>query len=111
MTNLMVRNDPSFLLIHDPILLFLAYKHLFHSLKQILLVHIFSSMLYGIDRCLVDHIGKIRTNSSACCQCDRIQIHTVIQMDILGMHLQDRYPSLQIRLIYNNTPVKTSGTQ
>ena len=111
MTNLMVRNDPSFLLAHDPIFLFLTYKHLLYRFKQILLIYIFSAMLHRIDRCLIDHIGKIRTNSSACCQCDRVQIHTVIQMDILGMYLQDRYSSLQIRLIYNDTSVKSSGTQ
>ena len=111
MPHLVIGDDLSLLLTHDTVLLFLSYQYLFHCFKEILLVHIFSAMLNRIDGCFVDHVGKIRTNRTACGKCDRIKVYTVIQMHIFGMNLKNSHTPLQIRLIYNDSPVKASRTK
>ena len=109
--DLMVRNDLTLFLTHDTVFLFLTDKHLFHGCEQILLGNIFPAVLYRHNGSFINHIGKICTNRTACSQCNRIQIHTFIQMYVLRMNLQDLHTSLQVRLIYDNSTVKTSRTQ
>ena len=94
MANLMVRNDLTLFPTHDTVFLFLTDKHLFYGCEQILLGNIFPAVLYRHNGSLINHIGKICTNRTACSQCDRIQIHTLIQMYILRMNLQDLHTSL-----------------
>ena len=107
----MVRNDLALFLAHDTVFLFLTDKHLFHGCEQILLGNIFPAVLHRHNGSFINHIGKICTNCTACSQCNRIQIHTLIQMYILRMNLQDLHTSLQVRLIYDNSTVKTSRTK
>ncbi len=78
MPHLMIGYDLALFHTHDAILLFLSYQYLLYCLKQILLGHKFSSMLHGVDRSLVDHIGKICTNRPAGCQRNGIQIYAFI---------------------------------
>ena len=94
MSDLMVGNYLTLFPAHNTIFLFLTDKHLFHSCEQILLGNIFPAMLHRHNGRFINHIGKIRTNRTACSQCNRIQIHTFIQMYILRMNLQDLYTSL-----------------
>ena len=53
-----------------------------------------AAMLHRHNGRFINHIGKICTNRTACSQCNRIQIHTFIQMYILRMNLQDLHTSL-----------------
>ncbi len=107
----MIGDNLTFLLAHDTVFLLFSHKHLLHRIEQVLLIHILSSCLDGIDRRLIDHIRQIRSNRSRSRQRDLIQIHGIIHPHILGMHLQDFHSSLQIRLIYDNSSIKTSRTK
>ena len=111
MAYLMIGYDLALLLAHDAVFLFFPHKHLFHRIKQILLSHIFSAVLYRIDCRLIDHVGQIRSHRAAGSKGNCIQIHTLVQMDVLGMYFQDLYPSLQVRFIHNNPSVKTARTK
>ena len=79
MTHLMVRNDPTFFLTENTILLFFTDQDNFHCFIEIFLRNGFSSVLYSKNGCLIDHIGKIRSYCSGSRQCNRIQIHGFIQ--------------------------------
>ncbi len=108
MAHLVIGDDFALFLTHDAVFLLLAHQNLLHRVEQILLVHVLSSVLYRIDRRLVDHIRKIRTHRAAGCKGDGVQIHAVVQMHILGVHLENRNSSLQIRLIHYDPSVKTA---
>ena len=110
MSHFMIGYDATFLFAHDAVFLFLTYQHLFHSREQILLAYKFSAFLDSIDSCLVDHIGQIGTDRSAGSQCNRIQIYGLVHLHILGMYFQDFHTAFEIRLVYDDTAVKTSGT-
>ena len=62
MTYLMIGNDLSLFLAHDPVFLLFSYKDNLNRLKQIFLTYDLSSVLHGIDRRFIDHIRKIRTD-------------------------------------------------
>src|SRR5699024_8943073 len=68
-------------------------------------------MLNGQNSCLIDHICKVRAHCTGCSQSYSIQIYSLVQRNIFCMNFQDVYTSLQIRTVYNNTPVKTSRTK
>ena len=89
MSHFMIRNNPSLLLTHDAVLFLLTDKHYLNCVEQILLADELSAFLYRIDCRLVDHIGKIRADSTACRKCDRIQVNGLIHQYILGMNLQN----------------------
>ena len=110
MTDLMIGYDTTLLLAHDAVLFLLTYQYLFYCCEQILLADEFSAFLDGIDGSLVDHICQIGTYRTAGCQCNSIQIYGLIHLHILGMYLQNLHTSLEIRLVYDDTTVKTSGT-
>ena len=109
--HLMVGNDAPLLLAHDTVLLFLAHKHLFHGLEQILLADIIPALLDRVDGGLIDHIGEIGAHRPAGRERDGVQVHRLIHQHILGMHLQDLHTAPQIRLVHNDLPVKTAGTK
>ena len=111
MADFMIGNHLPFMLIHDAVLLLLADKNNLYRLQKILLADIFAVMLDCIDGSLVNHIGKIRADRSAGRQCNAIQIHRFIHLDILGMYLQDLHASPKIRTIHDDTPVKASRTK
>ena len=111
MSHLVIRNDPTFFLAEDPVFLLLTHKHDFHSLEQIFLGNHVSSVLDCQNGSFINHIGQIGTYRTAGCQRDRFQIHGFVQMHILGMHLQDIHTAFQIRLVHDNSPVKTARTQ
>ncbi len=108
MAGLVVRNDPPLFLAHNAVLLLFSYQHLLHRVKQVFLADTVSAHLYGIDRRLVYHIGKVGTHRSAGRQGDLIQIHGIVHQHILCMYLQDLHTPLQIRFIHNDPPVETS---
>ena len=87
MSNLMVRYDPSLLLAHNPVLLFLAHQDYFYSLEQICLGNCLPSILNGIDCRLIDHIGQIRAYRAGSCQRNGFQINRLVHPHIFGMNL------------------------
>ena len=87
MTHLMIGYNLALLLAHDAVFLFFSHQHLLYCVKQILLSHILSAVLYRIDSRLVYHIRQIRAHRAAGGKGNSIQIHAFIQMDILGVHL------------------------
>ena len=111
MPHLVVGYDAAFLLAHDTILFLFSYKHLFHCLEQVLLADIIPALFHRIDSGLIYHIGKIRAYSPAGCKRYGIEIHGIIHENVLGMHPQNFHTALQVWLIHNDLPVKTSGTQ
>ncbi len=86
MPHLVIRDDLAFFRTHDTVLLFFPYQNLFHCIKQILLGDIFSAMLNRIDGSLIDHIGKICAYRPTGSKRYGIQIHALIQMNILRMY-------------------------
>ena len=87
MAHFVVGDDLSLLLAHNPVFLFFSHQNLFHRVKQVLLRHVLSAVLYRIDGSFVDHIGKIRAHCAAGGKGNRIQVDAHIQMNVLGMHL------------------------
>ena len=111
MTHLMVRNDPTFFLTENTILLFFTDQDNFHCFIEIFLRNGFSSVLDRKNRCLVDHICKIRTNGSRCRKCDAVEINRLIERYVLGVYFQDFHTAFQVRSFYDNPAVKTAWTQ
>ena len=108
----MVGDNLTLLITHDAVLLLLtAHSHQLKGLKQIRLVDKFPSVFHGIDRRFIDHIGKIRSHQTGSCQCQCIQIHCLIHVDILGMDLERLQTPFQIRLIHDDPAVKTARTK
>ena len=107
----MVGYDPPLLLAHDAVLLLLADKNDLHRLEQILLADDLSAVLHGVDRRLIDHIGKVRSDRTGRSQSDRLKIYAVIHPYILGMYFQDIDTSLQIRFVHDDPSVKTSRAE
>ena len=111
MTGLMISNDLLLFFAENTVLFLLTGDHDLNRLKQICLADRLSSCLYCHDRCLIDHIGKIGTNGTACRKCDLIEINRIIHQHILGMNLQDIHTTFEIRLLDDDTAVKTSRTK
>ncbi len=93
MSDLMIGNDLTFFFAHDPVFLFFSYQHLLYRIEQILLADKFSSHFYRIDSGLVNHIGKIRTDSTGCRERDFIQVDRFIHENILRMDFQNFNPA------------------
>ena len=110
-TDLMVGNDLAFLLAHDAVLLLFSDQNDFHGAEEILLADIFPALLDRVDGSLVDHIGQVGAYRAAGCESDRIQIHGLVHLDILRMHLQNLHTALEVRLIHDDSSVKTTGAK
>ena len=111
MSHFMIGNDAALFLAEDPVFFLFTHKNDFHSLKQILLGNHVSSGLDCQNGRLVDHVCQIGTHSAAGCQGNGFQIDGLIQMYVLGMHFQDVHTALQIRLVHDDSPVKTARTK
>ena len=111
MSHFVVGNDAALFLAEDPVFLLLTNENDFHGLEQILLGNHVSSVLDCQNGSFIDHIGQIGTHRTAGCQRDCFQIDSLIQMNILGMHFQDIHTAFQIRLVHDNSPVKTARSQ
>ena len=93
-TYLMVGNNPAFFPAEYPVLFLLTYKNHLNRLEQILLAYCIPPVLYSQNCCLVNHIGQIRSRGAGGCQSNGIQIHRLIQRNILCMNLQNIYTAL-----------------
>ena len=111
MADFMVGNDPALLLAHDAVLLLLADQDLFNRDEQVLLGDVFALVLDGIDRRLVNHIGKIGADRPACCERNFLEVDGLVHPDVLGVNLQDRLTSLQVRALHDDPSVKAAGTK
>ena len=109
--DLVIRDNPALLRVHDTVFLLLADKHLLDCLEQILLRNVFPVLLDGVDGRLVDHVRKIAPHRAARCKCDRVQIDCLVHLHILGMHLENRLTAFQIRPVHDNSSVKTARAQ
>ena len=65
---------------------------------------------HGQNRRFVNHIGQIRAHGAGGGQGNFLKIHILAHVDIFPVHLQHRYPALQIRFVHNNPPVQPAGT-
>ena len=111
MAYLVVGNDLSLFLTQDAVLLLFSDEDNLDCLEKILLGNGFSSVLDRKNRCLVDHICKIRTNGSRCRKCNAVEINRLIERYVLGMYFQDFHTAFQVRSFYDNPAVKTARTQ
>ena len=111
MTYFMIGYDLTLLCAHDPVFFLLADQYLLDRFKQILLADILPAFFDCIDRSLIDHIGKVRTDCTARRERNCIEINRFVHLDVFGVHLEDLHASLQIGLIYNNPTVESSRTQ
>ena len=93
MADFMIGNDLAFFLAHDPVFLLFSYEYLLYRVKKILLAHILSACLNGIDCRLVDHICEIGSHRAGSRQRNFVQIHRFIHPYIFGMYLQDLHSS------------------
>ena len=109
--NFVVRDCPFFLIVHDAVLLFLARDHDFDGVHQVFLADGTASRLNGRNGTFVNNVGKIRSDRTAGCQRNGVQIDGVIHAHILGVYLQDGHTALQIRLVDDNPAVKTARAQ
>ena len=88
MTDFVIRYDLALLIAHDAVfLLFSTDRNKLKCIKQIGLVYKLSAIFYCVDGSLIDHICKIRSYESGCCQCKCIKIYGLIHHDIFGMNL------------------------
>ena len=94
MAYLMVGNDPAFFLTEYPVLFLLTYKNHLNCFKQILLTYCIPTVFHSQNRCLVNHIRQIGAHSSGGRQSNGIQIHSLVQGNILCMYLQNIYTTL-----------------
>ena len=88
MSDLMIGNDLLFLITHRAVFLLLAaYCHDLKRFKQIRLCDKLTAFLDRVDRRLVDHVRKVRSDQSRRRKRKRIQIHVIRHQHILGMYL------------------------
>ena len=109
--HLMVGHNPALLLAEDPVLLLLAHQNQLDSLEEILLGHGLPALLDGGDGRLIHHIGQVCADSAGGGQGDLVEIDGLIQLYVLTVHAQNLHAALQIRLVHDNPPVKTAGTE
>ena len=111
MAHLVVGHDAALLLAHDPILLLLAHQNHFHCLKQILLGYCAAAMLNRVDGCFVHHVGQVGAHCAGGGQGNLLKVHALIQKHVFGVDLKYVDTPVQVRLIHDNTAVKTSRTE
>ena len=83
----MVGDDPALLFAQDPVFLLFTDKDKFHCLEEIFLGDSLTTVLDRIDRCLVHHIRKVRTDGAGSRKGDLLEVDSLIQAHILGMYL------------------------
>ena len=110
-TDFMIRNNPALLRAQHTVLLFLADENLLNCLEQIPLIDVFPVILDRIDGCLVDHVRKIRADSTAGCQCDFIEINGFIHLDMFCMHLENGDAALEVRPLDDDAAVEAPRTK
>ena len=111
MSDLMVGNDTTLLLTEDTILLLLTDEHDLDCLEEIRLGYLLTTMLDRRDGRLVHHVCKVCTDRTGGRQCDLVEIDGIIQLHIPCMHLQNIDTALEVRLLHDDTTVKTAWTQ
>ena len=111
MSHLMIGNDAALLLRKDAVLLLLTHQNHLNRLEEILLGNLGAAVLYGSNGGLVHHVGEVGTHGTAGGQRNFIEVHGIIQKDVLGMHLQDLHTALEIRLFHHHAAVKAARTQ
>ena len=111
MAYLMVGYDTPLFAAHYPVLLLFSDKDDLNGIQHILLRNHFPAALYGIDRCLVDHICKVGAHGSARCKGYRVEIHGLVYLNLSGVNLKGLYTSLKIGLFHYDSSVETPGTQ
>ena len=104
----MVGDDPALLFAQDPVFLLFTDKDKFHCLEEIFLGDSLTTVLDRIDRCLVHHIRKVRTDGAGSRKGDLLEVYRLIQTHILRMYFQNAHTTFQVRLIDDDTPVKTT---
>ena len=93
------------------ILLLISGNNYLNTLLQICLRGILSAIPYRPESCFVCNIGKFCTGCTGCHSGNLREIYIICQFDLLRMHLQDLFTSLQVRQFYRNTTVKTSRSE
>ena len=87
--DLVVGDDAPLLGAHDAVLLLLAHEDLLDGLEEVLLGDKLPVVLDRVDGGLVDHVCKVRADGTGGCKGDLVEVHGLVHLDILCVHLQD----------------------
>ncbi len=104
----MIGNDHLFPIGNDLALLLITGDNRFDSFFQVLLHDRLTSVLDRQQSRLIDDIGQFRTAGTGTGTGDRVKVDRRRAFHILGMYLQNRFPSGQIRQFDRNASVKTA---
>ena len=83
----------------------------FHALLQVFLDHFRTAHPYRPEGSFVDDVGQFRPGGTAGSQGDGMEVHLGIHLHIMGMNLQDGFPSLKIRQFHRHPPVEPARTE
>ena len=82
-----------------------------HSVEEVLLLHCLTVMACCYQRSLITYIGDIRTRESWGLTGEEIDIHTVVGLHGLQMHLKHLLALVQVWQIHMDLTIKTTCTQ
>ena len=107
----MISGDP-FLLLGDHLALFLCTDaNLDKGILNIFLANKYMTFSGCSNSRLIHQVLKICTCKSSCSLSDLFQVYILAKRFILGMNMEDFFPSFNIRTTYANLAVKTSRTK
>ena len=111
MSNLMIRNNAALLCAQNAVFLLFTNKHHLYRLLQVLLGNCMPAVLNCQDGCFINHICKVRTNSTGCGKGNGLEINGIVKTHVLGVNLQNINTAFQIRTVNDHTAVKTAWTK
>ena len=111
MTHLVVSDQPLFRIGQDGVFLLRTCNNHFKGYQQVVLIHCLAALTNSPQSSFVHKVRQIRTYCAGSSLRDLFQIHILCQLDLPGVDLQGVQTTLQIGAVYNNSPVKTAGTE
>ena len=111
MTSLVDRDGAFLCLCHHLGLLLQSSDDTVYGIEEILLLHCLRIMARSNQGCFITYIGDIGTRESWCLTGEEVDIHAVVCLHRLQMHLEHFLTLIKVRQIHMNLAIKTSCTQ
>ena len=108
MASLMEGGHPLVLVIHELAAL-TAEGDLVAGLLDIMPVNHLLIIAGGDQGALVQKVGQVGPGDSGCIAGRIEEIDVIAQLDLLGMHLEDLLPAVQVGQVDHDLPVEASG--
>ena len=111
MSYFVIRYDKFLLFRQHTALFLIACNNYFDTFLKICLSGKFSPVTDRTQRRFIDYIRKLSSGCSGCSFCNLIKVYIIRNFDLSCMDFQNLLSSLQVRKLYRNSSVKTSGTE